>query len=299
MILITGATGFIGSHLAARLAADGVPIRCLVREGSKLDRLPKSAEIVTSLDTEVDTVFHLAGVVKALAKSDYHAGNVALTENLLSQCAKHPPRRFVHVSSLAATDPVSAYAASKLAGEKLVRGSFLADRTVIIRPPVVYGPGDTEVFQFFRTVASGWIVSAGNPKQRVSMIHVDDLVQALLLAGQCPGVAGNAYCVSNPDPVEWRGLGELAARLMSRKARAVSLPMWAAWLAAVGSESVAQLTRKPSIVSRDKLLEARQPGWICDTAAAHRDLGFETQIPLEQGVAQTLAWYKRFGWLRY
>jgi dihydroflavonol-4-reductase len=298
MILITGATGFIGSRLAARLAADGVPIRCFVRDGSKRDRLPKSTEIVTKLDTDVDTLFHLAGVVKVLAKRDYHAGNITLTQEVLDACARHPPRRFVHVSSLAATNPVSAYAASKLAGEESVRRSAIADRAVIIRPPVVYGPGDTEVLRFFRAVAAGWIVSPGRG-QRVSIIHVDDLVEALLLAGQCPQVAGNSYCVSNPDPVEWRELGELAARLMGRTARVVRLPMWAAWLAAVGSQAAAQLTRKPSILSLDKLREARQPRWVCDPTSAHLDLGFETRFTLEDGVAQTLAWYKSSGWLRF
>jgi nucleoside-diphosphate-sugar epimerase len=285
MILITGATGFIGARLAARLAADGAAIRCFVREGSKRDRLPASAEIVTSLDTDVDTVFHVAGVTKALAQSDYQAGNVTLTQSVLDACVKRPPRRLVHVSSIVATNPVSAYGASKLAGEELVRRSSIADRAVIIRPPVVYGPGDTDVLRFFRAVASGWIVSTG---QRVSIIHVDDLVDALLLASRSD--AGGTYCVSNPDPVEWRELGELAARLMGRKARVVRLPMWAMWSAAVGSEWVAQLTGKPSILSRDKLREARQPEWICDPAAARLALGFETRLSLEQGVAQTLTW---------
>ncbi|MGH9592323.1 MAG: NAD-dependent epimerase/dehydratase family protein [Bryobacteraceae bacterium] len=202
MILITGATGFIGTRLAARLAADGMAMRCFVRDGSKRDRPPAPAEVVTTLDTDVDTVFHLAGVTKALAKSDYVAGNVALTQTLLDACARHPPRRFVHVSSIAATNPVSAYGASKLAGEELVRRSAIADRAVIIRPPVVYGPGDTDVLRFFRAVASGWIVSAGRG-QRVSVIHVDDLVEALLVAGRCATAGGSTYCVSNPDPVEW------------------------------------------------------------------------------------------------
>jgi dihydroflavonol-4-reductase len=299
MILITGATGFIGSRLAARLASDGVPIRCLVRDKSKRDRLPALAEIVTTMDTAVDTVFHLAGVTKALAKSDYRDGNVTLTQNLLAACAERPPGRLVHVSSLAASNPVSAYGASKLAGEELVRHSPVAERAVIIRPPVVYGPGDTDVLQFFRTVAAGWIVSAGSPGQQVSIIHVDDLVDALLLASQAPAAAGKTYCVSNQDPVEWRELGEIAAGAMGRKARAVRLPNWVTWLAAVGSESVGRLTGKPSILSRDKLREAQQPEWICDPALARSNLGFEPRVSLEEGVAQTLAWYKSSGWLRY
>jgi nucleoside-diphosphate-sugar epimerase len=281
MILITGATGFIGSRLAARLTADGVPFRRLVRDPKKR---------VAETDTGVDTIYHLAGVTKAFAKSDYDHGNVIFTQNLLEACVRRPPGRFVHVSSLAAANPVSAYGASKLAGEGLVRRSPIADRAVIIRPPVVYGPGDRDVLQFFRAVAAGWIV---NPSQRVSIIHVDDLVDALIFAAS---IAPGTYCVSNPEPVDWRQLGELAARLMGRKARPVSLPDWAMWLAAIGSESMGRITGKPSIFSRDKLKEARQPQWICDPAS---NLAFEPRVSLEEGVAQTLAWYKDSGWLRY
>jgi nucleoside-diphosphate-sugar epimerase len=197
----------------------------------------------------------------------------------------------VHVSSLAASNPVSAYGASKLAGEELVRKSAIADRAVIVRPPVVYGPGDTDVLQFFRTVAAGWIV---NPDQRVSIIHVDDLVESLI---RSPEAVGRTICVANPDPVSWGALGELAARLMARKARIVRLPGWTTWLAAVGSESMGRITGKPSILSRDKLHEARQPQWICDSSSSLP--GFQTRLSLEEGVAQTLAWYKDSGWLRY
>jgi nucleoside-diphosphate-sugar epimerase len=281
MILVTGASGFIGSRLSERLAAEGVEFRRLVRDPAKR---------VADTDTAVDAVYHLAGVTKALAKSDYHDGNVIFTQHLLEACAKRPPGRFVHVSSLAATNPVSAYGASKLAGEELVRSSAIADRAVILRPPVVYGPGDTDVLQFFRTVARGWIV---DPRQRVSIIHVDDLVEALLLAGRSPS---GTYCVANRDPVEWRELGALAARLMGRKTRNVRLPDWVTWVAAAGSEFVGRVKGKPSILSRDKLREARQPEWVCDPASA---LGFEPRLTLEQGVAQTLAWYKSSGWLRY
>jgi nucleoside-diphosphate-sugar epimerase len=306
-VLITGATGFIGGRLATRLASEGCAVRCLVRDPKK--RVPAAAEVVAGdlrtgagLEQAVQgaaVIYHVAGVTKALADSDYHAGNVLGTQNLLAACAANPPERFVHVSSVAAMHPVSVYAKSKLAGEELVRASAVASRAVIVRPPMVYGPGDKDVLRFFRSVAAGWIVSVGGGGQQVSYIHVDDLVDALLLAGRSERAAGNTYGIANQGPIRWPELGRIAAGLMNRQARLVRIPLWAASAAAEVLQIGARLSGKPSILCPDKIREARQMDWTCDPAPARADLGFEPRRSLEQGLAETLAWYRDSGWLRY
>jgi dihydroflavonol-4-reductase len=210
MILVTGGTGFIGSHLVERLVAQGRPLRCLVRRPH--GRQPAAAVELAHGDLEsgaglaealrgVDTVIHLAGVTKARTAADYDRGNAVATANLL-RAAGHLDQigRFVHVSSLAAagpspadrplteTDephPVSHYGRSKLAGEQAVRQSPVAERSVIVRPPVVYGPRDRDVLQVLRTVARGWMAQIGAAPRRFSHIYVGDLVDGLIAAADC------------------------------------------------------------------------------------------------------------------
>lgn len=326
-VLVTGGTGFIGSHLVERLVSAGRRVRCLVRPSSSLEFLKGACVELTYGDvatgngleaavTGADLVYHAAGVTKALAPEQYYAVNVAGTDHLLRACEKfgHSQLRLVHLSSLAALGPSASgkpiqedapplplthYGASKLESEVRVRHSPLAAQAVIVRPPVVYGPRDSDVLQFFRVLRLGWMLRIGRQPSYFSLIHVRDLVEGLLRAGQCPQALGNAYFFSNPQPVSWTEFGEIAAALMARKARVVSLPYRIAreigWLA----EIAARLHKKPSIVSRDKIAEARCRFWTCDPSKARRDLGFEAGTPVRDGVAETLAWYREAGWLKY
>ncbi len=179
--LVTGATGFIGSHLVEVLVSRGWRVRCLVRRPAEL---PEGAEAVhgdlagAGLERAaagVEVVFHLAGVTKARRAREYYEGNARGTAALVEACAGVP--RFVHVSSLAAVGPsadsvpltedaepapFTHYGKSKLEAERIVRASALGERAVIVRPPVVYGPRDTDVLHFFRAAARGF--SRGLPR---------------------------------------------------------------------------------------------------------------------------------------
>ena len=310
-----------------RLAAAGARLRCLVRASSSLRYLPRDGiELVqgdlaagTGLDEAVEgaaVVAHIAGITKALSEAAFYQGNLSATENLLRACERQAgsPPRFVHVSSLAAIGPspglapldedaaphpLTWYGHSKLAAESAVRASALAGRSVILRPPVVYGPRDTDVFEVFRSVAKGMMVRIGREESYFSYIHVKDLAEAVWLAVSSEGVAGRTYFVANRDPVSWTAFARTAAEVMGRRVRSVWMPPQLAYLAGWCAEGVSRLRGKPGIVSRQKIIEARCRYWTCDPARAALELGFQPARSLREGLEETLAWYKDSKWLKW
>jgi nucleoside-diphosphate-sugar epimerase len=319
MILVTGGTGFIGSHLLEKLSALGEPARCLLRRKARARGLPAGIEaaygdLVSGEGVEeavrgADTVIHLAGVTKALATRDYYTGNVRATETLVRALAGRGIR-LVHVSTLAAIGPSSDgtpvdedaqprplthYGRSKLEAERTVRA--LAPDAVIVRPAVVYGPRDTDIFQVLRSISKGWMLEITGGERWFSAIYAGDLVEGLLAARR--GAGGRAYFLAHPQPVSWSEMGAAAARIMARRLRVVRVPPGVAYAAGLGAEAWSHIRRRPGIISREKVAEARCRWWICDTRRAAAELGFEARTPLEAGLAQTLAWYKEAAWLKY
>jgi len=318
MFLVTGATGFIGSHLVEKLCASGRPVRALVR---RVDRDWPCATACCDLATGhgleaaldgVDTVIHLAGATKALTPDDYHLANVRATGTLVRAIAGRAVR-LVHVSSLAAVGPspdgtpveedtpphpVSQYGRSKLEGERLVRE--LKPDAVIVRPPVVYGPGDTGVFRILKSVSRGWVFEIGGGDRWFSAVYVGDLVDGLIRAAVTDAaIAGQTYFMAHPQANSWTSLASAAARIMGVKARRVRVPLPMAYAVGYCAEIWAHVRRRPGIVSRDKIAEAQCAYWVCDARRAAADLGWEAATVLEAGLAETLAWYKEAGWIRY
>lgn len=319
--LVTGGTGFVGSHLLERLAAAGEPFRCLVRRNARRRALPAGVSTVEAsletgdgLDRALDgigAVIHLAGVTKALRPEEYYTGNAGATAALAKAMAGKGIR-LVHVSTLAAAGPspdgtpldedgaphpFSHYGKSKLEAELAVRAA-LAD-AVIVRPPVVYGPRDTDVFQILKSVARGFVLQIGEGERYFSAIFVRDLADGLLAAARHPAAAGRTYYLAHPVPVTWSGLGSAAARIMGRKARLVRVPVGLARAVGLGAEMLSWFSRKPGIVSRGKVAEAECRYWTCNPQRAATELGFQALTDLDAGLAETLAWYKEAGWLKY
>ena len=259
----------------------------------------------------VETVIHLAGVTKALRPGDYYTGNARATENLARALSRRAIR-LVHVSSLAAagpsrTAPPSMKTPSPAPCRTTENPNCEAERSVrefvpgavIVRPPVVYGPRDTDVFQILKSISRGLVLEISGGERWFSAIYVADLVDGLLAAARVPTAAGRTYFLSHPKPVSWSQLSQAAARIMARQPRVVRVPFPVARAVGYGAELWARLTRKPAILSREKVLEARCRWWICDSRRAAAELGFQAQTPLEAGLASTLAWYKEAGWLQY
>jgi nucleoside-diphosphate-sugar epimerase len=327
LVLVTGATGFVGSHLVERLVGAGMRVRCLVRQSSSLRFLPlQEIELAygdlaagTGLQQALEgvaAVVHVAGVTKARSEAAFYEGNLHGTEHLLRACEQQadPPDRFVYVSSLAAVGPspdltpmgedaephpLTWYGRSKLAAEAAVQASPLAGRAVILRPPVVYGPRDTDVFEVFRAVAKGVMLRIGRGESYFSYLHVKDLSEALARAVCSPSAMGRTYFVANPEPVSWTAFAQTAASVMRRPVRFVSVPQELAYAAAWCAENLSRWRGKPGIISRQKVIEARCRYWTCDPSRAAGELGFQPARNLAQGIEETLTWYKNSEWLKW
>lgn len=316
---MTGATGFVGSHLLDLLAEEQWRVRATVRPSSDTSRLERhGAEVVvTSLHDEralrhavrdCDVVFHLAAATRARTEADYERVNVDATRALMRAVQAEGGRRVVYLSSLAAAGPavdgrpvsesdtprpVTAYGRTKLAGERICLDSAEA---LALRPPAVYGPRDRDLLTFFRFARLGLMPVPSGPDRPVQMVHVRDLARATLLAARAP-VRHGVYNVAEAAIHAWSEVVAMIEAAVGRRARRITVPRAAVRAAAALAEAGAALVGGATIFNRDKARELLAPGWLCDTDRAERDLGFEARIPLRKGIEETAQWYARRGWL--
>jgi nucleoside-diphosphate-sugar epimerase len=324
-ILVTGATGFVGSHLVDCLVERGSDVRCLVRQSSNL-RYVKHPQVELAyggLDgstdwdealADVDIIYHVAGTTFARRAKDYFTVNHQGTEALLAEAVKRRDRikRFVYISSLAAVGPardgapvdedtspapITPYGRSKLMAEEAVRVVSDLLPVTIVRPPAVYGPRDYGIFEFFKAVKGGMFPMIGRGDKRVSLVHARDLVDGIILAGESEASVGRTYFISSEDNYSMRAVADLMAALMRRRLRAFSIPRPLAYGVAIAAEAAAALMGKPPVINRDKVTDLSQTGWTCSIERAKSELGYSQQVPLEEGLRETLAWYKSEGWL--
>lgn len=318
MILVTGGTGFIGSHLVDRLLENKQPFRVLARHPGSVKNAPASRGdlatgegIAEALDG-VDSVIHLAGTTKTLTPEGYRLGNVVAAENLARAIAgAGRPIRVVHVSSLAASGPaphgeavteddqpgpVSLYGKSKLEGERRMRAHV--PKATIVRPPVVYGPRDTDVFQILKSASRGIALRVAGGESWFSAIYVSDLVQGILLAEQSPAAAGKTWFLAHPRQVSFTEMIAAIAQAIGRTPHILTIPPAAAFAAGSCAEVFSRLTGKPGILSRDKVREMVCARWVCSTERAKRELAFEASTDFGEGIEKSVAWYRTAGWLR-
>ncbi len=316
MILVTGGTGFIGSHLVESLLEKKQPFRVLARRpGSVKNAMASRGDLVTGEGVAealagVETVIHLAGTTKTIAPEGYRLGNVVATENLARAVAASGRRiRVVHVSSLAAAGPapidavteedeprpVSLYGKSKLEGERRMRAHV--PEAAIVRPPVVYGPRDTDVFQILKSASQGIALRIAGDESWFSAIYVTDLINGILLAAKSPA-AGRTWFLAHPKPVSFTEMMAGISQALGRTPRILTIPPAAAFAAGACAEALARLTRKPGILSRDKVREMVCTRWVCGAGRAKSELGFEASTNFHEGIEKSVAWYRTAGWLR-
>jgi nucleoside-diphosphate-sugar epimerase len=316
--IVTGSTGFVGSHLVERLLAEGVQVVCLTRRTTNtapLAGLPVEFHPSDARLPDADFLFHVAGLTRGRTLAEYMAANADATARIV-QAAPSNLRRFVYVSSLAAVGPNATaepqdetvaphphdyYGTSKLAGEHNVLHA--ADRlpVTIVRPPGVYGPRDTNVLPVFRVARRfGILPNIGSRDKKFSLIHASDLAQGIWLAANAPAAVGQTYFLSGGihSPRDFAAaLSQALARPREKPIRILSLPNFVARLAGEFGQLKWALTGKPQIMSRRKIRDLLLPHWTCSTEKARRDFGFVPQFTLAAGLAQTRNWYHAEGWL--
>jgi nucleoside-diphosphate-sugar epimerase len=261
-------------------------------------------------------VFHLAGVTRGRTLAQFRAGNVFPTANVLAALAARSGKRphVVLVSSQAAagpapagdspvreTDrpvPVEAYGRSKLQAEQAV-ARYKDDLPItIVRPAAVYGPRDRDFLAAFKQ-ASGRVALHAVPRDHAfSVVHVADLVDALLRAAGRPVTAGRTYFLAQEAPITWGQLYDEVAAAAGRRPIQLQVPRTAVRMAAHAGDLLSTLTGRSTLLNRNKAALARPRWWLCDASRARADLDWQPAVPLQVGVRDTYNWYVDAGWLR-
>ena len=325
-VLVTGGTGFIGSHLVEALLAQGHEVRCLVRDTRRLgwiSGLPSVTIAQGGMDEPrsllegvrgVDQVYHVAGLTRARAAREFFRVNGEGTRRLVHACLETPrgPRRLVHLSSLAAVGPmpmatacaedvsprpVSPYGWSKLQGEAAVLGVRDRLHVTVLRPPVVYGPRDRGVLEVARWVARGLLPMPAGPSRTLSLCHVQDLVTAFLAAGEAKIPSGEIFHVAGEGAFTWEQVGDALGEALGVHPTPLRIPVPILFALATGADAWAWFTGRPGYFSRGKVREAAGH-WLCDTGKVRRQLGVVPSVGLRKGAAATVKWYREAGWLQ-
>lgn len=324
--LVTGATGFIGSHMAELLLARGWEVVCPVRNTALLRNLAGfRAEIVPLASIEeqvrkgpgIDYVIHIAGATRAPDYETYKYANVEFTRRLLDLFTNTESdrtlKRFVLISSQAASGPsaddgsptcesdvprpISLYGRSKLEAEELVHSFGMTVPVTIVRPPTVFGPRDVDVLGVFRSARFRIAPFLAGPDRLVSIVYVGDLVEGILQATLSPAAQGQTYFMANPRPVVWREFALQVARVLKYRAYPLPIPLGLTKLISLAGDSVMRWTGNTPLFRSEKLEEMKRIAWVCSAEKALKELNWQAGTPLEDDIHATATWYRNHGWI--
>jgi len=326
-VLVTGGSGFLGSHVAEQLRAAGHHVVCLVRRSSNTAFLSQldvelalgavdDAESLPAAVEGVDAIVHCAGVVKARPYADFERVHADGTTNLAQAALAHAPnlKRFVHVSTAGVMglgtegkrhvegdepNPVTSYSRSKLAGEAALRKLAGELPITIVRPPAIYGPRDNEIFAFFQMVKwSRLAMRFAGAMKTMSLVYAEDAADACVRAIDAPVPSGSTYFIEDGQTYSFEQMAQAIADGFGIKLLGTpALPTALVKTAAFGSELFGRATGKVMIFTRDKLPELLMEHFAVDGAAARRDLGWAPRTPFPEGAKKTAEWYVANGWL--
>jgi len=325
LVLVTGANGFVGSHLTEALLAKSYRVRCMVRRTSDLTfvrHLPVELAYADVRDAEgldqacqgVDAVCHCAALTRALDQETFLRVNAQGTEALARAAARTNPalKRFLFVSSQAAAgpsrgaddfvdesrplQPLDWYGVSKRAAEQALRNMDGHLPLTIIRPSAVFGPRDRDFFAYFGLVKWGLRLELGRHERRLSLVYVHDLVELILLALESEAAVGQTYfgCGQAHSYAEF---SEAIARSLDKRTLRIIVPVAVLTFISLGARLQERVTGRPALLNEQRVLNMRQPHWLCSGEKARRELGFTARFDLETAVHETATWYRENGWL--
>ena len=337
-ILITGASGFIGSFIVEEALRRGFETWAAVRKSSSkaflqderihLIELNLSSEeqLKEQLkDHQFDYVVHAAGVTKCLHKDDFFRINTEGTKHFVRalMATQHNLQRFVYISSLSImgaireeqpyqeiresdeAKPNTAYGKSKLEAEQWLSqlplylegdGGRLFPY-VILRPTGVYGPRERDYFMMAKSIKAHTDFAVGFMQQDITFVYVTDVVQAVFLACE-KGVTGRRYFLSDGEVYQSSTFSDLIRKELGNPWWIrITAPIWLLRIITFCGEYVGRITGKVTALNNDKFHIMRQRNWRCDIEPARRELGYEPQVKLEEGVKRSIAWYKENNWL--
>jgi nucleoside-diphosphate-sugar epimerase len=323
--VVTGGTGFVGSHLVDLLLDKGYEVRCITRKSSDLKWLKDkdvkifdcglyNKEALREIIRDADYIYHVAGVVKSKTKEGYFRGNVDTTRTLIEATLESNSnlKRFLVVSSQTVTGPsldgkpvneetdcrpITTYGKSKLEEEKLVLSFKDKLPITICRAPAVYGERDTEIFIYFKTFSKGLTTTIGFNEKKLSLIHVLDLVNGFYLAATNEKSKSQIYFISSEEFYTWPQINNITSKIIGKKPIVIKVPHFLVYTIAAVAQFAAMFSSKPATLNIEKAKDITQQYWICDTSKAVRELGYRQNISIEEGIKRTIEWYKKMNWI--
>ena len=323
--LVTGATGFTGSHLARALAVRGQTVRALVRDASRARDLEaegihlavgdiRDRAALEAATAGVDVVYHIAAIYRqaGVKREVYHAVNASAVRGIVEAAARAGVRRVVHCSTVgvhgdiehppanedAPLRPGDVYQISKLEGERLAReaGDRLGIEVTIVRPSGIYGPGDRRLLKLFRGVARGRFPILGSGEIYYHLTHIDDLVEGFRLCGEQPAAAGRTYILAGGEYTTLNQLVALIAEVAGVRPPRLHLPVWPFWIAGALCEAfLVPFGIEPPIYRRRVDFYTKSRAF--DITRARREIGYDPRVGLRHGIERTLYWYRDHEWL--
>ncbi len=323
--VVTGANGFVGSHLVDLLLSKNFKVRCITRKSSNLRWLNgKDVEIFDCglMDKDglrkafngAEFIFHIAGIVKSKSPEGYFAGNVETAKILLdiavefkdvikkflilsSQTATGPSLNGLPVDETTECKPITTYGKSKLAEEQLAKSYWDQLPITICRAPAVYGERDTEILIFFKTFNKGLMTTIGFNEKKLSIIHVLDLVNGIYLAALSNKSSCQVYFISSEKYYTWKEVGNITSKTLDKKPLRIKIPHFVVYVIAGIAQFFAMFGSKPATLNIEKAKDITQRFWICDTSKAVRDLCYKQEISISDGIKRTCDWYKEMKWI--